>query len=212
MTKSKKPRKQSTSSPSVPKIIEIDEGVFGPRLMERGEIPINLDQVIDLVSKMSQIQALLIEAENEEEDEEDLFLEDSFDEEELELELQEILGTSNIEVNEENLNQYLKFLKARIKPPYKLTGNGEFDWEEEYVSGGKSKKEYEKLKKQQPSYTDTFSLVQFCDVGTEGIMVKVERTSDRRQFILPLIDLDVTPEDPEHFELIDNYLLWFFSY
>ncbi|MCT7974124.1 hypothetical protein [Laspinema olomoucense] len=212
MTKSKKPRKQSASSPSVPKMIEIDEGVFGPRLIDRGELPINPNQVIDLVTKMSHIQALLLEAENEDEDEEDLFLEDSFDEEELELELQEILGTSNIEVNEENLNQYLKFLKARIKPPYKLTGNGEFDWEEKYVSGGKSKKEYEKLKRQQPSYTDTFSLVQFCDVGTEGIMVKVERTSDRRQFILPLIDLDVTPEDPEHFELIDNYLLWFFSY
>lgn len=80
------------------------------------------------------------------------------------------------------------------------------------MRGGKSKKEYEKLKKQQPSYADTFSLVQFCDVGTEGIMVKVERTSDRRQFILPLIDLDVTTEDPQHFELIENYLLWFFSY
>ncbi|MGL5194558.1 MAG: hypothetical protein ACRC8Y_13310, partial [Chroococcales cyanobacterium] len=145
-------------------------------------------------------------------DDDDLFLEDIFDEDEFELELQEILGSSNLEVNEENLTRYLQFLKARIKPPYKLTGNGEFDWEEEYVSGGKSKKEYEKLKKYQPSYTDTFSLVQFCDVGTEGIMVKVERTSDRRQFILPLIDLDVTTEDPEHFELIDNYLLWFFSY
>ncbi len=211
MTKSKKPPKQSASSPSIPKMIEIDEGVFGPRLIERGELPINPNQIIDLVKRMSQIEELLL-YDDEDEDEDDLCLEDIFDEDEFELELKEILGTDDLEVNEENLNRYLKFLKDRIKPPYKLTGNGEFDWEEEYVSGGKSKKEYEKLKKQQPSYTDTFSLVQFCDVGTEGIMVKVERTSDRRQFILPLIDLDVTEEDPEHFELIDNYLLWFFSY
>ncbi|MCT7954703.1 hypothetical protein [Laspinema palackyanum] len=210
MTKSKKPPKQSASSPSVPKIIEIDEGVFGPRLMERGEIPINPQRILDLVKRMSQIEELLLD--DEDEDEDDLFLEDIFDEDEFELELQEILGSPNLEVNEENLNRYLQFLKARIKPPYNLTGNGEFDWEEEYVSGGKSKKEYENLKKHKPSYVDTFSLVQFCDVGTEGIMVKVERTSDRRQFILPLIDLDVTKEDPEHFELIDNYLLWFFSY
>ncbi|MCT7962559.1 hypothetical protein NG791_17975 [Laspinema sp. D1] len=211
MTKSKKPPKQSASSPSVPKIIEIDEGVFGPRLMERGEIPINPQRILDLVKRISQIDQVLLNDEDEDEDD-DLFLEDILDEDEFELELQEILGSHNLEVNEKNLNRYLQFLKARIKPTYKLTGNGEFDWEEEYVSGGKSKKEYEKLKKQQPSYTDTFSLVQFCDVGTEGIMVKVERTSDRRQFILPLIDLDVTQEDPEHFELIDNYLLWFFSY
>lgn len=212
MTKSKKPPKQSASSPAIPKLIEIDEGVFGPRLMERGEIPINPQRILDLVKRMSQIEELLVDDEDEDEDEEDVFLEDILDEDEFELELQEILGTHDLEVNEENLTRYLQFLKARIKPHYKLTGNGEFDWEEEYVSGGKSKKEYEKLKKQRPSYTDTFSLVQFCDVGTEGIMVKVERTSDRRQFILPLIDLDVTPEDPEHFELIDNYLLWFFSY
>lgn len=211
MTKSKKTPKQSASSPSVPKIIEIDEGVFGPRLMERGEIPINPQRILDLVKKMSQIDELLLDDEDDDDDD-DLVLEDILDEDEFELELQEILGSPNLEVNEDNLNRYLQFLKARIKPPYKLTGNGEFDWEEEYVSGGKSKKEYEKLKKHQPSYTDTFSLVQFCDVGTEGIMVKVERTSDRRQFILPLIDLDVTTEDPEHFELIDNYLLWFFSY
>ncbi|AFY81684.1 hypothetical protein [Oscillatoria acuminata] len=212
MTKSKKTPKQSASSPSVPNIIEIDEGVFGSRLMERGEIPINPQRILDLVKLMTQRAELLLDDDDEEDDEDDLFLEDIFDEDEFELELQEILGSSNLEVNEENLNRYFQFLKARIKPPYKLTGNGEFDWEEEYVSGGKSKKEYEKLKKLQPSYLDIFSLVQFCDVGTEGIMVKVERTSDRRQFILPLIDLDVTQEDPEHFELIDNYLLWFFSY
>jgi len=212
MTKSKKPPKQRASSPSVPKMIEIDEGVFGPRLMERGQLPINPNQILDLVKRMSQIEELLLNEDEEEEDEDDLFLEDIFDEEEFELELKEIFGTDDLEVNEENLNRYLQFLKNRIKPHYKLTGNGAFDWEEEYVSGGKSKKEYEKLKKQQPSYTDTFSLVHFCDVGTEGIMVKVERTSDRRQFILPLIDLEVTTEDPEHFELIDNYFLWFFSY
>ncbi len=210
MTKSKKPPKQSASSPAIPKMIEIDEGVFGPRLIERGELPINPNQIIDLVKRMSQIEELL--QEDEDEDEDDIFLEDIFDEDEFELELKKILVTSDLEVNEENLNRYLQFLKARIKPSYKLTGNGAFDWEEEYMRGGKSKKEYEKLKKQRPSYTDTFSLVQFCDVGTEGIMVKVERTSDRRQFILPLIDLEVTTEDPQHFELMENYLLWFFSY
>jgi hypothetical protein len=193
-------------------MIEIDEGVFGPRLIERGEIPINPQRILDLVKRMSQMEELLLDDDEDEDEDDDVFLEDILDEDEFEIELQEILGSSNLEVNEQNLQQYLQFLKERIKPPYKLTGNGIFDWEEEYVRGGKSKKEYEKLKKHQPCSTDTFKLVQFCEVGTEGILVKVERTSDRRQFVLPLIDLDVTTEDPQHLDLIENYLLWFYSY
>ena len=77
--------------------------------------------------------------------------------------------------------------------------------------GSGSKKEYEKLKKKQPSYKDTFSLISFeSDLDeNNGILVKVDRLSDKKKFLLPLADLKSTDEESKNYQLLDDYSVWF---
>ncbi|OGQ12484.1 MAG: hypothetical protein A2026_12525 [Deltaproteobacteria bacterium RBG_19FT_COMBO_46_12] len=107
----------------------------------------------------------------------------------------EILGTKKLDVARKTLNTYFKYLKNHIEFPCLLTGIEGFEWEECYVFGFGSKREYEELKKTQPSYKDKFSLIKFedeLDDYYDGIFVHVQRVSDEREFVLPLADLKST--------------------
>lgn len=128
--------------------------------------------------------------------------------------IQNILGTKNLEVNSKKLNRYLKFLKQEIQMPCYLTGNEEFMWEEDYLFGDGSQKEYENLKKTKPSYTDVFVLMQFAEKTSEldGVLVEVQRVSDQKIFILPLADLEITDENTPNYELVEDYSMWFLNY
>ena len=119
-----------------------------------------------------------------------------------------ILGTKKLDVTRKTLSTYLAYLKNHIEVPCQLTGIEDFEWEEAYVFGFGSKKEYEKLKKTQPSYTDKFNLIDFIDdIDDEygGIFVNVQRLSDKRQFILPLADLKSTDKKSKNYQLLDDY-------
>ncbi|MDZ7598034.1 MAG: hypothetical protein U5J82_07040 [Desulfobacterales bacterium] len=76
-------------------------------------------------------------------------------------------------------------LNGNIEFPCQLTGIEDFHWEEYYVFGTGSKKEYEKLKKKQPSYTDRCNISGLGDELDENndILVNVERLSDKKKFI-----------------------------
>ena len=95
--------------------------------------------------------------------------------------------------------------------PCQLTGIEDFEWEEYYVFGPGSKKEYEQLKKTQPSYTDKYELIDFEDEVDEfyGVMVNVKRLSDRKKFELPLADLEATDKKSDDYQLLDDYSVWF---
>ncbi len=70
----------------------------------------------------------------------------------------------NFELQEkspETIVKYLQFLKENIEFPCIVTGIDDFPWEEKYVFGYGSKKEYEELKKNNPSYEDKFELLNF---------------------------------------------------
>jgi hypothetical protein len=87
-----------------------------------------------------------------------------------------ILGTKKLDVTRKTLSTYLKYLKNHVEIPCQLTGIKNFEWEEAYVFGFGSKREYEELKKTQPSYTDKFNLIDFIDdIDDEydGIFVNV---------------------------------------
>ncbi|MFZ1201271.1 MAG: calcium-binding protein, partial [Desulfobacterales bacterium] len=73
------------------------------------------------------------------------------------------------------------------------------------------KKEYEKLKKTQPSYKDSFKLISFENDLDEnnGILVEVERLSDKKKFILPLADLKSTDKYSKNYQLLDDFSVWF---
>ena len=59
------------------------------------------------------------------------------------------------EKSTETIAKYLHYLKENIELPCIVTGIEDFPWEEKYVFGYGNKKEYEKLKKENPSYTKT---------------------------------------------------------
>lgn len=128
--------------------------------------------------------------------------------------IRQILGSKNIDTSLENFIKYLDYIKQNIKLPCGVTGVEEFEWEEEYTIGSGSKKEYAKLKKTQPSHSDTFTINRLADffIEEERIFVEVQRLSDRQKFILPLADLESVDVISPNQQLLDDYSLWFINY
>lgn len=212
MSKSKKPDRKHPSTPFPNKVIEIDEGVFGARLSDRGEMPQSrLAELLDTINNFD----LVFDDEDDENSELEFFIDtDDFDEDEFDGKIAAILNTEDIEVTEKNLKTYLTYLIQNMNIPCQVTPTDEFEWEEYYLYGAGSNKEYEKQKKTNPSYTDIFKLIRFEEEVTEeeGIKVQVERCSDRRKFILPLCDLEGVDENLPNYEFLDDYVLWFINY
>ena len=90
--------------------------------------------------------------------------------------IEKILGADNPDVSDESLQMYRSYLQKNIKLPCELTGIEDFRWEEYYILGPGDKKEYEQLKKTQPSYQDIYTFISFDDLieDMEGLMVKVK--------------------------------------
>lgn len=131
-----------------------------------------------------------------------------------EIRIEQILGEDNINVSDESLVMYRSYLQNNIIIPCELTGREDFRWEEYYILGPGDKKEYEELKKTRPSYKDVFTFMSFDEQIEDmpGLMVKVKRISDRKQFVLPLVDLKVTDTKSPNFQLIDDYADWYVNY
>jgi hypothetical protein len=72
---------------------------------------------------------------------------------------------------------------------------------------------YERLKETQPSYTDTFELLALDKIDADyGIMAEVKRVSDKKEFTLPLADLEATDASSRNYQLLDDYSVWFVNY
>jgi hypothetical protein len=126
-----------------------------------------------------------------------------------------LLGEDEVpDVNGKTLKTYFDYLKANLKFPCHLTGREDFAWEERYVFGHGSQKEYERLKKTQASYKDTFELLDIDEEldGDYGLFVNVKRTLDHKKFTLPLADLITTDEHSNNYQLFDDYSYWFVNY
>ena len=125
-----------------------------------------------------------------------------------------ILGSKAVpSANQKTLQAYRDYLKASLEFPCHLTGIEDFPWEERYVFGFGSKAEYERLKKTQPSYSDTFELLSLDEIDADyGIMARVKRVSDKKEFALPLADLEATDEGSKNYQLLDDYSVWFVNY
>jgi hypothetical protein len=126
-----------------------------------------------------------------------------------------IFGTQDVpEVDTETLERYLDQLKQHLALPCQLTGIEDFDWEEYYVIGPGSKAEHERLRKTRPSYMDTYDLLRFEDEvdPDEGIIVHVRRVSDKKNFLLPLANLEATLKKSPQYQLLDDYAVWFVNW
>ena len=125
-----------------------------------------------------------------------------------------ILARQDLSVNDENQRIYFAWLQKHLHKPILLTGSEDFPWEEKYLLGGWDKDEYEALKKMQPSYTDKFTFTGLVpDIDDRyGILAKVERTTDRKTFTLPLWDLECVDANPTSQGLISDYSYWMTNY
>jgi hypothetical protein len=116
-------------------------------------------------------------------------------------------------VNFENLGKYLTYLKNEITFPIMVTGIedlGCFGWEEYYNWGPGSQKEYEKLKKKYPSFSDEYELLSFDEEFNEdeGLYVNVRRISDKKKFSLTLADLEAVEKNSKNAQLLEDYAVW----
>ncbi|NEQ73867.1 MAG: hypothetical protein F6K23_12890 [Okeania sp. SIO2C9] len=207
MPKSNQSQNKNKSQPDTRKLkpIEIDETIISGKTgkLNNGEnITISVP-IEDFLQHIGAFQGMEVEDEAEQ-----------INLEVFEQKLEEIFNTSNLKVNQSNLKKYFKYLKQNIDFPCLVTGIEEFEWEEHYTIGPGSKKEYQKLKKKKPSYTDVFNLLKLDDkLDLEsGILAELERTTDSQKFILPLAELEAVMEDSENAELLEDYSMWFFTY
>lgn len=143
------------------------------------------------------------------------FLDDSeaeeFEDVDFQKRLQQILGHKYYEINKKKLNKYLEYLKQNIQTPCHLTGREDCEWEDEDFFKPGNDKESKKQKKARPSHRDIFKLVSFESVAEEeeGIIVNVQRLTDKKKFMLPLVDLKATEENSPNFQLVNDYATWF---
>lgn len=121
-----------------------------------------------------------------------------------------ILSDNDLEVSKEKQDIYFEYLQKNIQKPVMLTGSEPFPWEERYLFGGGSKKEHENLKKTQASSNDKFEFIELLDDIDEdyGIIAKVRRVTDKKQFELPLWYLKCTDKNSKTYELISDYSYW----
>jgi len=123
-----------------------------------------------------------------------------------------ILGDDN-EHTMQNLSRYRSYLLKNLSLPITVTGLQDFPWEEPYVFGGWDKREYEKLKRTNPSYTDTFELQALGPLDQYGdITAKIKRLSDERVFEIGLSWLCCDDEESDAYALLDDYGFWHTNY
>ena len=202
-------RRSPHVQPDALKPIQIDETILstsGAQIRDTVDTRLT-DSLVTVLEKMEALGLINPEQSLEDEDN-DLDLE-SFEDN-----LREILGSQISAAPKKQLNCYLKYLKRNIKEPCYLTGVEEFEWEEKYLFGAGRQSQYEKLKENNPSYSDIFVLVRFLDRihPQDGIQVEVQRTSDRKTFTLSLIELEGSDPESPNYQLIEDYSLWFLNY
>ena len=131
-----------------------------------------------------------------------------------ELRIEKILGEESLRVSDTSLAIYRSYLQNNLALPCELTGGEDFPWEEIYVFGPGDKTEYEELKKTRPSHTDIFAFIAFDDqiADIPGLMVRVKRLSDKKQFVLPLVDLEAADQKSPNYQLIHDYVVWNVNY
>lgn len=125
--------------------------------------------------------------------------------------IMQVFGTNEVpEPTEENLLIYRQFLLTRFDKKCILTGREDFPWEEKYVMGVGSRKEYEKLKKTRPSYTDEYELMDILEEEIEehDLVAHVKRLSDGKYFCIGLSWLTTRVEEGKDYQLLDDFATW----
>jgi hypothetical protein len=134
--------------------------------------------------------------------------------------VESILGGSKNLSLDEMVDKFFVHMQRLLVLPCEVTGIEDFDWEEYYVLGPGSPKEYERLKKHQPSYRDRFELMaikrdvvtEWMLFGGEDIGARVRRKSDGKEFCLGLSELKAIDRRSPNYQLLDDYAVFFTNY
>jgi hypothetical protein len=115
---------------------------------------------------------------------------------------------------------YFEHLRRTLVLPCDVTGIEDFRWEERYVFGAGRQREYARLKKTQPSYSDHYELLEIAlgDYSEwmlwpdEDIAAHVRRKSDGQEFTLGLAELEAVDESSATHDVLHDYSVFFVNY
>lgn len=122
----------------------------------------------------------------------------------------EIVGTTgDSDTSEENLLKFREHLLKHFDRTKILTGREDFLWEERYVLGAGDPDEYAELKRDNPSYTDRYELVDILldETLENDLMAKVKRLVDGKYFELGLSWLTTEIKGKDR-QLLDDFATW----
>ena len=131
--------------------------------------------------------------------------------------IEAILGKHGDSDSDEALGAFYEHLKTHLSLPCQVTGIEDFGWEESYVFGHGSQREYDQLKKTHPSFRDRYTLLEITrEAGSEwmlfpgeDLVAHVRRLSDGKEFWLGLAELETTDRKSRNHQLLDDYSVWF---
>lgn len=131
--------------------------------------------------------------------------------------IEKIIGDDDEATFDDCLDKFYDHLASSLQLPFDVTGIEDFAWEEYYVIGPGDHKEYERLRKNQPSYEDTFELLaietgvvsEWMMFHDEDIAAHVRRKSDGKEFYLGLAEIEATDKKSKNFQLLNDYAVWF---
>ena len=129
----------------------------------------------------------------------------------------EITGDDEEATFDDHLDKFAEHLESSLKLPCDVTGIEDFRWEEYYVIGPGDPKEHERLRKNQPSYEDTFELLaietgvvsEWMMFHDEAMAGRVRRKSDGKEFYLGLAEIEAVDKKSKNYELLNDYAVWF---
>jgi len=117
-------------------------------------------------------------------------------------------------------HKFCEHLRQHLVLPCEVTGIEDFNWEEYYVIGPGSRKEYDQLWQTQPSYQDNYDLksIEFGPVsrwmlfGASDIAAHVRRNADGKKFVLGLSEPRATDENSLNHRLLDDFATFVANY
>lgn len=119
----------------------------------------------------------------------------------------------------ESIAKYYAYLKGNLTLPCEVKTIEDLRWEEYFVFGPGSEKEYAKLRKTQPSCQDTFELLDIQPTGNSrwclshlDMVATVQRKSDGKKFDLGLSELEATDKESANHQILNDYVVFFVNY
>jgi len=114
--------------------------------------------------------------------------------------------------------EILEILQNEFQFPFDVIGIEDFNWEEYYVFGPGDSEEYAKLKITQPSYKDTFQVLDIKNgfysewvIDSKDLLAYVQRKSDNKMFYLGLSEIKTLDESSKNQRLLNDYTEWFYD-